>query len=321
MPGKLETVLSHDAIYEELARKPVPRHRFPVPGPRHSLPHRARRRAEAEGDLLHPRRRLSGRRDEARAQRADRRESARGGARHARPDRARASSCCYEKTLSNIQEVKARERHRDRGGHRGRRGGRARSADHVIEFPPAHELLLPILEDRPAAVAGVSHRRAPRLRRGSAAQSGQERHGRVKQAHAPALDVPTARQGAVRIHALKSQRGCATQAFATGLADRLHPAHFGVADDSGERRSRRGRAISTISSRAWCRKTTGSTATPPKGRTTCPRTSAPRSPQTQLSIPILDGRLALGTWQGIYLFEHRAIPHRRSVVLHLIGDE
>lgn len=42
--------------------------------------------------------------------------------------------------------------------------------------------------------------------------------------------------------------------------------------------------------------------------------------QTQLSIPIHQGRLALGTWQGVYLFEHRARPHRRSVVLHLLAD-
>lgn len=39
----------------------------------------------------------------------------------------------------------------------------------------------------------------------------------------------------------------------------------------------------------------------------------------QLSIPLVEGRLALGTWQGIYLFEHRRRPHRREVVLHLIG--
>ena len=39
-----------------------------------------------------------------------------------------------------------------------------------------------------------------------------------------------------------------------------------------------------------------------------------------LSIPVLNGRPALGTWQGIYLFEHRARPHRRELVLHLIGD-
>jgi secondary thiamine-phosphate synthase enzyme len=40
----------------------------------------------------------------------------------------------------------------------------------------------------------------------------------------------------------------------------------------------------------------------------------------QLSIPLIDGRLALGTWQGIYLFEHRRRPHRRAIALHLIGD-
>jgi secondary thiamine-phosphate synthase enzyme len=41
---------------------------------------------------------------------------------------------------------------------------------------------------------------------------------------------------------------------------------------------------------------------------------------TQLSIPVENGRIALGTWQGIYLFEHRAVAHRRSVLLHLIGE-
>lgn len=40
----------------------------------------------------------------------------------------------------------------------------------------------------------------------------------------------------------------------------------------------------------------------------------------QLSIPLAEGALMLGTWQGIYLFEHRARPHRREVVLHLIGE-
>ena len=42
---------------------------------------------------------------------------------------------------------------------------------------------------------------------------------------------------------------------------------------------------------------------------------------TQLSIPVLDGQLALGTWQGVYLFEHRSTAHRRSVVLHLLGEQ
>jgi secondary thiamine-phosphate synthase enzyme len=40
----------------------------------------------------------------------------------------------------------------------------------------------------------------------------------------------------------------------------------------------------------------------------------------QLSIPVVDARLALGTWQGIYLFEHRRRPHQREVALHLIGE-
>ncbi len=42
--------------------------------------------------------------------------------------------------------------------------------------------------------------------------------------------------------------------------------------------------------------------------------------QTHLSIPVTDGRLTLGTWQGIFLFEHRAAPHRRELVLHLVGE-
>ena len=39
--------------------------------------------------------------------------------------------------------------------------------------------------------------------------------------------------------------------------------------------------------------------------------------QVQLSVPVMDGTLMLGTWQGIYLWEHRAQPHRREVVAHL----
>ena len=41
--------------------------------------------------------------------------------------------------------------------------------------------------------------------------------------------------------------------------------------------------------------------------------------QTQLSIPVRGGRPVLGMWQGIYLYEHKARPHRRELVLHLIG--
>jgi secondary thiamine-phosphate synthase enzyme len=42
--------------------------------------------------------------------------------------------------------------------------------------------------------------------------------------------------------------------------------------------------------------------------------------QVQLSIPVIGGAPVLGTWQGIYLFEHRRAPHRRQVAVHLLGD-
>jgi secondary thiamine-phosphate synthase enzyme len=42
--------------------------------------------------------------------------------------------------------------------------------------------------------------------------------------------------------------------------------------------------------------------------------------QTSLSVPIAEGRLLLGTWQGIYLFEHRRAPHRREIVIHISGE-
>ncbi|KWA68726.1 hypothetical protein WL28_19665 [Burkholderia ubonensis] len=42
--------------------------------------------------------------------------------------------------------------------------------------------------------------------------------------------------------------------------------------------------------------------------------------QVQLSIPVEHGRMVLGTWQGIYLFEHRRAAHQRDIVLHLIGE-
>ncbi|HMN71741.1 MAG TPA: secondary thiamine-phosphate synthase enzyme YjbQ [Rhodoblastus sp.] len=41
--------------------------------------------------------------------------------------------------------------------------------------------------------------------------------------------------------------------------------------------------------------------------------------QTSLSIPVAGGRMTLGTWQGVYLFEHRRAPHVREIALHYIG--
>ncbi|VTZ23326.1 conserved hypothetical protein [Methylocella tundrae] len=42
--------------------------------------------------------------------------------------------------------------------------------------------------------------------------------------------------------------------------------------------------------------------------------------QVQLSIPVASGAMTLGAWQGIYIFEHRRAPHRRAVILHLLGE-
>jgi secondary thiamine-phosphate synthase enzyme len=42
--------------------------------------------------------------------------------------------------------------------------------------------------------------------------------------------------------------------------------------------------------------------------------------QTSVSLPVISGRLALGTWQGLYIFEHRSRPHQRRVVLQLMGE-
>jgi secondary thiamine-phosphate synthase enzyme len=42
--------------------------------------------------------------------------------------------------------------------------------------------------------------------------------------------------------------------------------------------------------------------------------------QTHLAIPVLNGQLALGTWQGVFLYEHRHLPSQRKVLLHILGE-
>jgi secondary thiamine-phosphate synthase enzyme len=42
--------------------------------------------------------------------------------------------------------------------------------------------------------------------------------------------------------------------------------------------------------------------------------------QTSVGVPVMGGRLAFGTWQGLFVFEHRAVAHKRLVALHVIGD-
>jgi len=43
--------------------------------------------------------------------------------------------------------------------------------------------------------------------------------------------------------------------------------------------------------------------------------------QVQLTIPVMEGDIRLGTWQGLFLLEHRAAPHRRDLILTLVGEE
>ena len=89
IPHKIEHILQRDAEIEDLARQSFPPHRFPLSRPRHSLPHRARRRSETQGNFLYSRGRLSRRRNEARAQCAHRRKSSGGHDCHARRIRSR----------------------------------------------------------------------------------------------------------------------------------------------------------------------------------------------------------------------------------------
>ena len=95
LPLLLEQTLKCEPLTEEIAQALLPAQRLPLSRPRHQLPDRARGRAQAEGNLLHPRRGLSGRRDEARPDRAHRRADAGRHHRAARPrvredDRQRA---------------------------------------------------------------------------------------------------------------------------------------------------------------------------------------------------------------------------------------
>ncbi len=64
--------------------------------------------------------------------------------------------------------------------------------------------------------------------------------------------------------------------------------------------------------RAWEHDDEGPDDMPAHARSTITRTSE--------VIPIVDGRLGLGTWQGLYLWEHRRSPHERQVIVHVQGD-
>ena len=167
---------------EALAQRRPPAARFPVPRPRHQLSDRARRRAEAEGDLVHPRRGLSGRRDEARPDRAHRRGPA-GGRPRGRRRRVREGAGQHPGSQG------AR-----RAGHRGdervdRRRRSTRSCDQdrdvVLAVPDAHPLLLPVLLAIPLQLLAYHVAVAARVRRRSAEESREERDGRVSSRGGP----------------------------------------------------------------------------------------------------------------------------------------
>lgn len=64
-----------------------------------------------------------------------------------------------------------------------------------------------------------------------------------------------------------------------------------------------------------------SSNTTPKARTTCSRTVRAALTQTQAAVPVFNGALALGTWQGVFVYEHRHRGHTREVALHLACEQ
>ena len=147
---------------------------FPLPRTRHQLPDCPRRRPEAEGDLLHPRGRVSGGRNEARTDRADRREHA------GRRDRPRRP--CVREDGRQCPGGKGARRigHRRDNGGRPAHGRRPRRNARRDPGDAAHDAAADTGDhDHPAATARVPHRGAARLRRRSAAQPRQVGHGGV----------------------------------------------------------------------------------------------------------------------------------------------
>ena len=177
IPGKLENILTHDENLRRPGQTIPARPGLSIPRPRHSLSHRPRRRAEAEGNLLHPRRGISRRRDEARSQRPDRRKSSRGHRRHSRRQQSRLDAALREDDVEP-EGSKSALRRRHRARHRRRRRNQRSGRPRPLRSRRAGRTLADS-GNRSPAIAGLSHRRPPRLRRGSAEESGQVSHGGV----------------------------------------------------------------------------------------------------------------------------------------------
>ncbi len=176
--GQLLDVQNHK-IYEELAQAFFQHSDFLYLGRGINFPVALEGALEAQGDQLHPRRRLSRRRDEAWAHRADRRAHA--GGRY----RAAGSSLRQDDQPDRAGEGAGGHRHRSgkRGGrlHRDQGRPRAARARHVRAADPG-------VDRDPAATAGVPHGRAPRRGCGSAAESGEVSHGGVTDKSRSAAD-------------------------------------------------------------------------------------------------------------------------------------
>ena len=315
LPAQLEDLLRRDAIYEDLAKTLFRSTDFLYLGRGIHFP------IALEGALklkeisyIHAGR-LSGRRDEARAQRADRRKSSGGGHRDARPGR-RAEPRAVRKDAVQHPGSEGARGHRGGGGLRGRRGGSLQSGQSCDLDRTDQRTAAADPRSGAAAAAGLSHRGAPRMRRGSAAQPGQERHGGVKAFH-HSLQIATRGKGlypftqeAARWVASTRVRDGLLTVFVQHTSASLviqENADPDVVLDLADFFER----LAPEDDPRYRHASEGSDDMPAHLRAALT--------QSSLSIPVIDGRMALGTWQGLYLFEHRSAPHRRSVVLQVMG--
>jgi secondary thiamine-phosphate synthase enzyme len=132
------------------------------------------------------------------------------------------------------------------------------------------------------------------------------------------LDIPTPGRGLVEITD-KVSRWVSTQGVATGLLTLFcrHTSASLLIQENADPNVRTDlqRFFETLAPEA-----PGRYAHDDEGPDDMPAHLRTALTQVQLSIPLVNGALALGTWQGIYVFEHRRAPHRREIVLHLFGD-
>jgi glucosamine--fructose-6-phosphate aminotransferase (isomerizing) len=199
------------------------------------------------------------------------------------------SRILYEKTLSNIQEVKAREGIVVAVATEGdEEVGKA--ADYLVEIPPSVDLLAPIVEIVPLQL--LAYHIA--VRRGCDVD--QPRNLAITGQIEAWLRERRSGTGLLTVFVQHTSASLIVQENAdpdvvhdlNGFFERLAP--------------ERGPYRHTV-----------------EGPDDMPAHIRAALTLTQISIPVEGGRMALGTWQGVYLFEHRSSPHRRTVLLHLLA--